>query len=86
MDSQLERKGLRHLEHIEKDLDAIKLKAPSPRTSFVNGMWQGVGAVIGSLIAIALLGALLSIVGVLPGFAAYTKYMQGALDKFESRY
>lgn len=39
-----------------------------PSRSFLNGMLYGAGIVLGTIIGVALVGWLLSILGVIPGF------------------
>lgn len=73
--------GIEHLKEIENDLEEIKERTGNPRRSFVNGIFQGAGAIVGSIIALALLGILLSVLGVIPGFDIVTEYFKTLEDK-----
>lgn len=54
---------------VETLLDEIKINTEAkPARSFVNGVLYGAGIVIGTLTAVVLVGWLLSILGVIPGF------------------
>ena len=46
---------------------------------FANGLLYGIGAVVGTILAIALIGATLSIFGVIPGFAHFAQMLQDIL-------
>ena len=53
---------------VEALLDEIKSNTQaSPSKSFYNGMLQGAGIVLGTIVAVVLAGWLLSILGVIPG-------------------
>ncbi len=86
MEENLEREGIEHLERIEDKLDEIKEREPNHRTSFINGIWQGAGALIGGVIALSLLGWILSAVGIIPGLGDIAHALQEAAGKFGSRY
>lgn len=54
---------------VEALLDEIKSNTESkPSKSFVNGMLYGAGIVLGTIVGVVLVGWLLSILGVIPGF------------------
>ncbi|MDB5225337.1 MAG: hypothetical protein JWL87_289 [Candidatus Adlerbacteria bacterium] len=54
---------------VEKLLDEIKENTTiRPTRNFMNGVLQGAGIVVGTIVGIALIGWLLSIFGVIPGF------------------
>lgn len=53
---------------VETLLDEIKDNTEArPARSFVNGVLYGAGIVLGTLVGVALVGWLLSILGVIPG-------------------
>ncbi len=79
MQKDLEREGLKRLARIEKELSEISERT-TPRRSFFAGLWQGAGWVVGSIIAITLIGWMLSLFGVLPGFQQVAHYLQGIVD------
>jgi hypothetical protein len=59
MDEQkvdIEEEAIEHLERIEQDLEEIKNRTPNRRISFINGIWHGVGALVGGIIGLTLLG------------------------------
>ena len=82
METHVEEEGLQHLERIEQELEEIKKRTPTQKSSFVSGLWQGAGAFIGGVLALALLGWVLSLFGVIPGFAAIAHYLQDAVAAF----
>jgi hypothetical protein len=76
----IEEEAIEHLERIEQDLEEIKNRTPNRRNSFVYGFWHGVGALVGGIIGLTLLGWLLSIFGVIPGFDQIVPYLQAMVD------
>jgi hypothetical protein len=79
---ELEEKGIEHLEHIEQELKEIKERTGvSQWVSLRNGIFQGAGAVVGGIIAVVLLGWLLSVLGVIPGFATIGNTIQDAIHQ-----
>lgn len=82
MDAEgMEIEALEHLENIEEDLDEIKRRTPTRWRSFVYGVLHGAGALIGSVLALALLGWLLTLIGVLPGLDKLAPYIQKMVDR-----
>jgi len=81
MNEQVE-EGLERLERIEEDLEEIKERTPNKRKSFIYGVWYGAGALIGGILALALLGYILSIFGVIPGLGEIARYLQDIVDRF----
>jgi hypothetical protein len=77
--------GLQHLEHIEEELVAIKDRTGSTRRSFILGIFQGAGVVIGTILAVALLGWILSILGVIPGLGTLVSYLHTINEQIRSR-
>ncbi len=76
MVAEIEKKQLKELREIGDGIDA--LKAQTTRTaSFLRGIYHGAGAVVGGVIALALLGWLLGILGVIPGFSTFEEYLAG---------
>lgn len=82
MDEQTEREGLKHLEHIDKELGEIRDRTPAPQRAFLLGLLQGAGALIGGILALALLGWALAFFGVIPGFVDISHYIQNSVDNF----
>jgi hypothetical protein len=78
--------GLEHLEKIEAELEEIKERTSDPKRSLFNGILSGMGAILGSIIALIILGWLLWLVGILPGFGLLAAYLHGIVDKFNTRY
>ena len=77
----IEEEGLDHLENIEKELKEIKERTGGRWNSMRNGLYQGAGAVLGSIIAVLFLGWLLSIVGFIPGFGQVGQSIQDVLKQ-----
>lgn len=71
---------IRELKQIKRELEEIKDRTANPRRSFINGILYGAGAFIGSIIAVALLGWLLSFLGVIPGVDVISEYLQSLLS------
>ena len=67
---------LKQLKQIKKELEEIKDRTANPSLSFLNGILYGAGGLIGGIIAIGLLGWLLSLLGVVPGFGWFVEYLQ----------
>ncbi len=79
-DDQLE-EGLEHLKNIEEELSELKERTSSPWNAFRGGVLQGVGAIVGSIIALIVLGWLLSLFGLLPGFGWIAHYIQNVASQ-----
>jgi hypothetical protein len=82
MEADIEREGLARLANIEEDLEEIKERTPTPRRAFTNGLFQGAGALVGGVVAIVLLGWVLSLFGLIPGFAYIVNALQDASAHF----
>lgn len=78
--------GLEHLKNIEEELEQIKERTANPKRSLFNGIWQGVGAIIGGVVAIVAIGGLLSLLGIIPGLGDIATYLHGILDNFNPRH
>lgn len=79
----MEEEGLKHLESIEQELEEIKERTPKRRHAFLHGIFYGAGAVFGGVLGIALLGWILSLFGVIPGFGDIANYLQDIVDRFQ---
>ncbi|MEI6864381.1 MAG: hypothetical protein WCK46_03430 [Candidatus Adlerbacteria bacterium] len=75
----LDREGVEHLKHIEEEVTEIKKRTPGSWRAFSNGVMQGMGAIVGGVLAVILLGWILSIFGVLPGLNVVVPYIQNAI-------
>lgn len=82
MNEHLEEEGIKHLEHIEQELEEIKERTPAPTRAFVYGILQGAGALLGGILALALFGWALSLFGVIPGFTDIAHYFQNIVNNF----
>lgn len=82
---RLEKEGLEQLARIEENLEEIKERTPTPRRAFLTGILQGAGAVVGGIAAIILLGWILSLLGILPGFSSIAHYLQDVSDRVQVR-
>lgn len=81
MDESEIQAGMKHLEEIEEDLDINRKRTGDPKRSFVSGLFQGAGAIVGSLIALAALGTILSFIGVIPVFADASHYLHTLIEE-----
>jgi hypothetical protein len=79
MATNIEKESLDQLKQIEEQLVEIKEKTPTPRRAFINGILQGSGAVVGSILAVVLLGYLLSLFGIIPGLGSIVHSLQSAM-------
>ncbi len=75
--------GLDRLETIQEELEEIKQRTANPRRSFYNGIFQGVGVLLGGIFGAIALGWILSILGVVPGFGDLADYLRTFVDNFE---
>ncbi|MBP7770582.1 MAG: hypothetical protein KA066_01570 [Candidatus Pacebacteria bacterium] len=67
---------------VEALLDEIKSNTQArPGKSFYNGMLQGAGIVLGTIVAVVLVGWLLSILGVIPGVDVLAQRFAEILDR-----
>jgi len=82
--TKIEKEGLKDLKAIKGELKELKdLTAGYPR-SFVTGLFYGAGWIIGSIIALALLGWFLSVIGLVPGLGALASVIHNAVDQFNA--
>ena len=78
MDPEEAKEGIEHLEHIETELEEIKKRTGGTTRAFISGLFQGGGAVVGGVIAIVLIGLILSFLGLIPGLGTVVTYLQNA--------
>jgi hypothetical protein len=82
MNERIEKRAIKHLEHIEDELEEIKNRTPNKRQTFIYGLFQGGGALLGGIFALTLLGWALSFFGIVPGLSEITKYLQSIVENF----
>lgn len=80
MEPLIDKEAVEHLEAIEEELKELSDHTSSKR-AFLNGILQGMGAVGGSLAAIALIGWLLHFLGLIPGFGDIGQYIEGLVSR-----
>ena len=83
--SDLDSKQLQVLHGIAENVEMIRARTGNPRRSFLLGIFQGIGVVLGGILAIALSGALLAVLGLIPGFSAFESYLNSAVQTYEHR-
>jgi hypothetical protein len=81
MPDEFEKKELEHLANIESELEEIKNRTPNPRQAFFSGVLQGGGAVVGGIIAVALIGWALAASGVIPGLSHISQYLGSIVNQ-----
>lgn len=86
VETNLEKKGLEHLAQIEESLEEIEKNTPTTKRAFLYGIFQGAGAIVGSVLMLAILGYGLTFFGVLPGVGAIAKYFQTIVTQQHSRF
>lgn len=69
-----------HLTEIHEEIRELKRQTLSWKTWFLRGILYGVGALVGSIVAVALFGWVLSLMGVIPGFGELAEYLRGLMD------
>ena len=84
-DQEIEQESLEHLENIAQGLKEIKNRTGGRWNSLRNGLWQGMGAIIGSIAAIMLVGFLLNLFGFFPGLKDVGEYVQKSVDSIPHR-
>ena len=68
------------LAEIESTLKEIyKIMKPSRWQMLVEGLWRGVGYLIGVLLAVAILGWVLNVIGVIPFLSDFSSDMKEVL-------
>ncbi len=70
---------IQELKKITEELKRVEANTGSSWWAFYRGILSGGGAIIGGIIAVILIGALLSILGVIPGFQAIAAYINAAI-------
>jgi hypothetical protein len=76
---------LRQLKEIKKELSEINEKTNDPKRVFLSGMLSGAGWFVGGILAVALLGWVLNILGVIPGFSELSDYVRSLMGELPSR-
>lgn len=71
---------LRQLKEIRQELKAIKGNTANSNW-FFNGVLYGAGWIVGSLVAIILIGWVLTVMGVIPGFGNIAQDIQAAFTR-----
>lgn len=74
-----------NLDIIAADIAAIRSRATNARQAFLFGCLQGAGAVIGGIVTLTLLGSVLSLLGVIPGFDHFENSVNTAVKAYEHR-
>jgi len=72
---------IRQLKQIKRELEEIKERTGNPRRSFVSGIFYGAGAFIGGILAVTLIGWLLSFLGIIPGLGELVTYLQDLINQ-----
>lgn len=69
------------LEQIEITLkDIHRILKPTRWEMFVQGLWRAVGYLFGLILAIAIVGWLLNVIGLIPFMTDFSNTMKGILD------
>lgn len=84
MTADIEKKQLKELRDIAGDLEVLR-ESTHPKNAFLRGLIQGAGAVIGGVLALSLLGWILSLLGFIPGFDSFEQSLQGVVNSYEHR-
>ncbi len=73
------------LDQMLATLEAIRAQGTDWKRGLMMGVLQGVGVIIGSIIALALLGWVLGFLGVIPGFDRFESYLNTVVNDYEHR-
>ena len=65
------------LDKINRSLTGIFHKTESLWRAFVRGVLQGIGGILGVVVAVALIGWILNAIGVIPGFREQARQWKG---------
>jgi hypothetical protein len=76
---------LRQLKEIKKELSEIKERTVNPKRVFFNGVLYGAGALVGGIVAVALIGWLLAVLGIIPGLNELADYLRSLMGQLPSR-
>ena len=74
---------IQELKKITEELKAVKENTGSSWTAFLRGMLSGGGAIIGGVIAVVLIGIVLSVLGIIPGFKTIAAYITAAMGNMK---
>jgi len=74
---------LKELKKITGELKAVKANTGSSWTAFWRGVLQGAGAIVGGILTVALIGMILSIMGVIPGFQSIAASISAVVSRIE---
>jgi hypothetical protein len=74
---------IRELKKITEELKAVNANTGSSWTAFYRGVLQGGGAIVGGILAVILIGALLSVLGVIPGFQTIVAHINDAIGNIK---
>lgn len=78
-------KELKQLKEIAKELSEIKKGTNDPKRYFLNGIVYGAGAFVGGILAIAIIGWILNVLGIIPGLSELAEYIRSLLAQLPSR-
>lgn len=82
MDSELKQR----VEEIQNSLNRIdKGINPSRWNLVIQGLWRGVGYLVGLVITVALLGWMLNLIGVIPFLTDFSQDMKSILDGVKTK-
>jgi hypothetical protein len=84
-DAMVDESELRHLKEIKKELSEIKVRTGDLRHTFLSGILYGAGALVGGILAIAAIGWVLNLLGIIPGFGDLAEYIRSLMDQLPSR-
>lgn len=76
---------LKQLKEIKKELVEIRERTSNPKQTFINGILYGAGWFIGGILAVAILGWVLNVLGVIPGFSELSDYVHSLMGELPSR-
>lgn len=75
----------KRLDKIAHSLEAIRAQGTDWKRSFFMGLFQGAGVVAGGIVALAVTGWVLGLLGFIPGFDSLEQSLNGAVDAYEHR-
>lgn len=76
---------LQQLKEIKKELSKIQERTASPKQAFIHGILYGAGALVGGILAVVLIGWVLNVLGIIPGFGELAEYLSSLMGELPRR-
>ena len=74
---------IQELKKITSELEQVSANTGSSWIAFYRGALSGAGAIVGGIVAVILIGALLSVLGVIPGLQTIVAHINDAISNIK---